>query len=76
MRMRLSLITLLMVSTLTAFESRHFCVSALERSAHSFSQYFYALRREPLNPIERVFFSLVLTRTKAQQECRVGRHGA
>jgi len=75
MRMHFSLIALLMVSTLTAFESRHVCVSALERSAHSFSQYFYALRHEPLNPIERVFFSLVLTRTKALQECRLARHG-
>ena len=75
MRMRFSLVALLTVSTLAAVESRHFCVSAVERSAHSFSQYFYALQREPLNPIERVFFSLVLTRTKAQQECRLARHG-
>jgi len=75
MRMRFSLVALLTVSTLAAFESRHFCVSALERSAHSFSEYFYALRHEPLNPIERVFFSLVLTRTKAQQECHLARHG-
>ncbi len=76
MRMRLSLMTALMVSGLAATQGHHFCAVAVERSAHAFTHYFEALRQEPLNPVERVVFSLVLARTKVQQECAVAaRHG-
>jgi hypothetical protein len=54
---------MLMVAGLTAFEGRHFCVTALGRSAHAFCQYFQALQQEPMNPVQRVVFSLVLVKT-------------
>jgi hypothetical protein len=75
MRMRVSVITVLMATMLAASQGRHLCVTAIGRSAHAFSQYFQALRQEPLNPVERVVFSLVLAKAKAQQECPQGRHG-
>ena len=57
MKMRLSLLAALMISVLAASEGRHVCVTTVERSAHVFTQYFQALRAEPLNPVERVVFS-------------------
>ena len=36
------------------------------RSAQAFDQYFQALQQEPLNPVERVMFSLVLANAKSQ----------
>ena len=65
---------MLMVTGLAASESRHFCAAAIGRSAHAFSQYFQALRQEALNPVERVVFSLVLTRAQAHAECRPPMH--
>jgi hypothetical protein len=76
MRMRMSLAALtVLVSMFTVSASRHFCASAVGSSAHAFSQYFQALRQEPLNPVERVVFSLVLTQAKARQECHTPHHG-
>ena len=60
----------MMVSGLAAAEARHVCVAAIGRSAHSFCQYFQALQKEPLNPVERLVFSLALTRAQARQECK------
>jgi len=60
---------------LAASESRHFCAAAMGRSAYAFCQYFQALRREPLNPVERVVFSLLLTNAQVRQECPATRHG-
>jgi len=74
MRTRLSLAGLLMASILAASGSRHVCVEAMGRSAHVFSQYFRALEQEPLNPVERVVFSFVLAKMKAQQHCHFARH--
>lgn len=65
----------LMVSGLAAAHNHHFCASALGRSAHAFHGYFQALQQEPLNPVERVVISLVLTRAKALQDCRARLHG-
>jgi len=70
MRMRAIFITVLMATGLAASQSRHFCVVAMGRSAHAFCQYFQALRQEPMNPVERVVFSLVLANAKAQQNCK------
>lgn len=76
MRMRLSLAAATMMITMFGVTgSRHVCVAAMGRSAHAFGQYFQALRQESLNPVERVVFSLVLTRAKALQECQAPRHG-
>jgi len=69
MRMSLAALTIL-VSLFGVSASRNLCATAAGRSAHAFGQYFQALRQEPLNPVERVFFSLVLTRAKAQHECQ------
>jgi len=69
------MIAVLMVSGMAASQASHICVTAMGRSAHAFSQYFQALRQEPLNPVERLVFSLVLTKAKAQQECSAARHG-
>jgi hypothetical protein len=74
MRTRAIFITVLMVTGLAASESRHFCATAFGRSAHAFGQYFQALRLEPLNPVERVVFSLVLANSKAQQDCKPPMH--
>jgi hypothetical protein len=63
-----------MATGLAATQSRHFCGGAVGRSAHAFYQYFVALRQEPLNPVERVVFSLVLANAKAQQDCRTQMH--
>jgi hypothetical protein len=73
MRMRAIFFTVLMTTGLAASQSRHFCATAVVRSAHAFTQYFHALRQEPLNPVERVVFSLVLTNAKAQ-ECKPAMH--
>jgi hypothetical protein len=74
--MRLTLAAAAMVMSLFGVsESRHVCVTAMGRSAHAFSQYFQALQREPLNPLERVVFSLVLTHANTRQECPTPRHG-
>ncbi|MGA2133022.1 MAG: hypothetical protein ABSH50_12070 [Bryobacteraceae bacterium] len=74
MRLSLAAITTLM-SLFVVSGSRHVCVGAMGRSAHAFAQYFQALQQEPLNPVERVVFSLALTQAKARQECRTARHG-
>jgi len=64
-----------MVSGLAAAQARHVCVSALSRSAHAFCEYFQALEQQPLNPVERVVFSLALAKAKAQQDCKRSLHG-
>jgi hypothetical protein len=74
MRMRAIFITVLMVAGLGASESRHICATAIGRSAHAFGQYFQALRQERLNPVERIVLSLVLTNTRAQENCRPRLH--
>jgi hypothetical protein len=68
MRTRAIFITAFLAAGLAMSESRHFCAVALARSASAFCQYFQALRQEPLNPVERVVFSLVLAKAKAQQD--------
>jgi hypothetical protein len=70
MRTRAIFVTVLMATGLAASQSRHVCVGAIERSANAFCQYFQALRQEPLNPVERVVFSIVLANAKAQQDCK------
>ena len=70
MRTRAIFLTVLMVSGLAGWESRHVCVRAIGRSAQAFGQYFQALRQEPLNPVERVVFSLVLANAKAHSPSR------
>jgi hypothetical protein len=74
MRTRAILVTVLMATGLAASESRHFCVTAIGRSAHAFCQYFQALQQEPLNPVERVVFSLALANAQAHQECKPPMH--
>jgi len=64
----------LIATGLAASQSRHFCAREIGRSAHAFGQYFQALRQEPLNPLERVVFSLALANAKAQQECKAPVH--
>jgi hypothetical protein len=66
---------MLMASGLAASQAHHVCVVALEHSAHSFCQYFQALQQERLNPVERVVFSLALTKAQAQRECKRPMHG-
>jgi hypothetical protein len=66
--------TVLIATGLAASQSRHFCGAAIGRSTHAFYQYFVALRQEPLNPVERVMFSLVLASAKAQQNCKPPMH--
>ena len=74
MRTRAIFITVLMATGLAASQSHHFCARAIGRSAQAFCQYFQALRQEPLNPVERVVFSLVLANAKAQQDCKPPTH--
>jgi len=74
MRTRAIFLTVLMATGLAVSESRHFCVRAIGRSAQAFNQYFQALRQEPLNPVERVVFSLVLANTKAHRESKPPMH--
>jgi hypothetical protein len=74
MRTRAIFIAVLMATGLAASQSRHFRATAIGRSAHAFCQYFQALRQEPLNPVERVVFSLVLANAKAQQDCKPPTH--
>jgi hypothetical protein len=74
MRKLTLLVLVTMIAGLAASQSRHFCATAMGRSAHAFSGYFQALRQEPLNPVERVVFSLVLTKAKAQQDCKPPMH--
>ena len=69
MRTRAIWITVLMATGL-AFQNLHFCATAVGRSAHAFCQYFQALRAEPLNPVERVMFSLALAHAKVQQDAK------
>ena len=64
MRKRIVVLTVLIATGLAFTESRHFCAVAVVRSAQAFGQYFQALRQEPLNPVERVMFSLVLANAK------------
>jgi hypothetical protein len=64
MRKRTILLTVLIATGLAVTESRHVCAVAVVRSAQAFDQYFQALRQEPLNPVERVMFSLVLANAK------------
>lgn len=40
---------------------------AIARSTHAFYGYFQSLREESLNPVQRVVFSLALTRAEAHQ---------
>ncbi len=68
------ILAVLMFTGLAATQSRRFCAVALARSACAFSQYFHALREEPLNPVERVVFSLVLANAKAQQDVKPPLH--
>jgi len=74
MRTRAIFLTVLMATGLAVSESRNFCVRAIGRSAQAFNQYFQALRQEPLNPVERVVFSLVLANTKAHRESKPPLH--
>ena len=74
MRMRTIVITGLMATGLAASQSRHVCAKAVERSAQAFCRYFQALQREPLNPVERVMFSLALANAQAHQACRPPMH--
>jgi len=76
MRLRLSLAAAAMVMSLFGVsESRHVCLTAMGKSARAFSQYFQALDRDSLNPVQRVVFSIVLTHANTRQECRLPRHG-
>ena len=72
--MRAAVITLVMATILGASQSRHVCVRALSRSAQTFQQYFEALRQEPLNPVQRLVFSLALMNAEAR-DSRAPRHG-
>jgi hypothetical protein len=72
--MRSGLLTLVTVSVL-AISQVHFCRTALGRSTYAFYRYFHELQAEPLNPVERVVFSLVLANTKSQQEAKPAGHG-
>jgi hypothetical protein len=74
MRKRAIFVTVLMATGLAAFQSPHLCARAIGRSAHTFGQYFQALRQEGLNPVERLMFSLVLANTKTQQDCKPPMH--
>ncbi len=65
--------TVLIVTGLAAARTPLFCASAMGRSAHAFYGYFQALQQEPLNPVERVVFSFVLAKDKAQQQCKTQR---
>jgi hypothetical protein len=76
MRMRSSLLAVMMVSGLAAGQARHLCVTAVGRSAHAFYEYFQVLQQEPMNPVERVVFSFALAKVKVQQSCtRPPMHG-
>ena len=76
MRIRTGLLTLVTVSVL-AVSQIHFCRTALGQSAHAFYQYFHALQSEPLNPVQRFVFSLMLANSKAQPDgAKPVRHGA
>jgi len=63
-----------MATGLAASQSSHFCATAIGRSAHAFHQYFQALEREPLNPVERFVFSLALAKAEAHQHCKPPLH--
>lgn len=62
--------TAVLAAGLAVSQNRHFCVVAIGRSTHAFYQYFQALSAEPLNPMERLMFSLALTRAKVHRESR------
>ncbi|MGO4881909.1 MAG: hypothetical protein ACLP59_13940 [Bryobacteraceae bacterium] len=66
MKTRAIWITVLMLAGL-AVSSRHICMIAIARSTHAFYGYFQSLREESLNPVQRVVFSLALTRAEAHQ---------
>jgi hypothetical protein len=68
MRIRASFLTVAMVAVLAVSASRRICATELSRSATAFCQYFHALREEPLNPVERFVFSLVLANTEAPHD--------
>jgi len=74
MRTRTILLAVLMATGLATWESRNVCVRAIGRSAQAFCQYFQALRQEPLNPVERVVFSIVLANTKAHRDSKPPLH--
>jgi hypothetical protein len=74
MRTRAIFLTVLIATGLAVSESRHVCARAIERSALAFGQYFQALRQEPLNPVERVVFSLVLANAKAHRDSKPPLH--
>lgn len=62
--------TIMLATGLAYSQSSHFCTAAIGRSTDAFCQYFQALRTEPMNPVERVVFSLALAHAKAHQDCR------
>jgi hypothetical protein len=76
MRMRVSFLTVVLVSVMAVSQSRHVCMTALARSAQTFTGYFHALRAESVNPVESLVLSLVLANTQAQANCKPVRHGA
>jgi len=67
MRTRTILLAVLMATGLATWESRNVCVREIGRSAQDFCQYFHALRQEPLIPVERFVFSIVLANTKSHR---------
>ncbi|MGD0362047.1 MAG: hypothetical protein ABSC93_14325 [Bryobacteraceae bacterium] len=66
--------TALMATGLVTAQSHRVCAAAIGRSAHVFGQYFHALQQEPLNPVERLVFSLVLAHDRAQRDCKTPLH--
>jgi hypothetical protein len=64
MHKRAGILVMLIFSVLTISESRHFCATALGRSAHAFCLYFRALSAERLNPLEQIVLSVVLANTE------------
>jgi hypothetical protein len=69
MRTRAIFIAVLVVTGLAASQGRAFRATAIGRSANAFCRYFQALRQEPLNPVERVVFSLVLANATIHENC-------
>jgi len=55
---------------LAVSEGRHVCLEAISYSTHAFCEYFQALRTESLNPVERVVFSIALTRAKVHHAAK------
>jgi hypothetical protein len=66
--------TAAMATVLVASQTRQFCATAIGRSTHTFVEYFQALRQEPLNPVQRVVFSLALANANSHQACKPPLH--